>query len=89
MSLPPSPLDQHPDPLGAEIVPTEGGTHAAYGQVGQWIEDASKKEPSAGALGRMELLRAWDALPADGRKALVKAARVLLAREIGEGKQGG
>jgi hypothetical protein len=80
----PSPFQNHPDPMVNKVVPTEGGTHPAYGQVGQWIEDASKKEPSAGAIGRMELLRAWDQLPADGRKALVKAARVLLAREAGE-----
>ncbi len=50
------------------------------------IEDASKKELSAGAIGRMEMLRAWDSLPADGRKALVKAARVLLARESRNGE---
>ncbi len=28
-------FDVYPDPLGSEVVPTEGGTHPAYGQVGQ------------------------------------------------------
>ena len=87
MTLRPSPFDQHPNPLEAEIVPTQGGTHPAYGHVQRWIDAASRKQPSAGSLGRAELLRAWDQLPADGRKALVKAARVLLARE--RGSEGG
>ena len=83
MSLPPSPFDQHPDPLGSEVVPTEGVQHPEFGQVGEWIDKAMASEPSAGTIGRMELLRAWDQLPADGRKQLVRAARVLLAREKG------
>lgn len=77
------PFKHHPNPLGAVIVPTEGGKHPAYGQVRRWIEAATASEPSAGTLGRMELLRIWNYLPADGRKNLVKAARVLLAREKG------
>jgi len=80
----PSPFDHHPDPLRAVVHPEEGMDHGAFGQVAMWITKAMAELPSGGALGRMELLKIWDALPVEERKKLVQARRVLLSREMGE-----
>jgi len=79
-----SPFEHHPDPLRAVVHPEEGIDRAAFGQVAMWITKAMAEPPSGGTLGRMELLKIWDALPVGERKKLVQAGRVLLAREIGE-----
>lgn len=79
MPLPPAPFEGRPNPLDASIEPAEVFKHPAAGEVGKWIDKALHGPPSPGVVGRMELLRHWDQLPADKRKALL-----LLAREMSQ-----
>ena len=82
MPLPPAPFDGRPNPLDARIEPAEVFQHPAAGEVGHWIDKALHGPPSLGVVGRMELLRHWDRLPADKRRALL-----LLAREMSQAEQ--
>jgi hypothetical protein len=82
MPLPPAPFDSRPNPLDTRIEPAEVFEHPAAGAVGQWIDKALHGPPSPGVVGRMELLRHWDHLPADKRRALL-----LLAREMSQAEQ--
>ena len=77
MRNPPDPFKDHPDPLGIQVEPTEAIRHPAYGEVSAWIEESMSKPPSAGELGRVELLRHWNRLSREKRKVLL-----LLAREM-------
>ncbi|WP_043840198.1 hypothetical protein [Muricoccus aerilatus] len=82
MPLPPTPFDGRPNPLDATIEPAEVFQHPAAGEVGKWIDKALHGPPSPGAVGRMELLRHWERLPADKRRMLL-----LLAREMSQAEQ--
>ena len=81
MPMSPGPVEDRPKPLDAKIEPTEAIRHPAYGQVSAWIDKAMKGPPSASTVGRMELMRHWDRLPAEKRQMLL-----LLAREMMQGE---
>ena len=90
MPLPPAPFDDRPDPLGAKIEPAEVFQHPAAGEVGTWIDKALHGPPSPGTVGRMELLRHWDRLPADKRRMLLLSAREMSqAEQASENSTGG
>ena len=76
-------FQHYPDPLGAEVVPAEAVEQPAYGSVSAWIDAATRGPPSAGRVGRMELLKHWTRLPAERRKLVL-----LLAREMTEAETG-
>lgn len=86
MSLPPAPFDDRPDPLGARIEPTEVFQHPAAGEVGKWIDKALHGPPSPVTLGRMELLRHWDRLPADKRRMLLSAREMSQEEQTSESR---
>ena len=75
------PFDDPPDPLDAEISPSEAIRHPAYGQVSAWIDKAMEGPPSPGTIGRMELLRHWDRLPGEQRQMLLLLAREMMQAE--------
>ena len=81
MPMPPGPFDERPNPLNAEIKPAEAIRHPAFGQVSAWIDKAMEGPPSPGTIGRMELVRHWDRLPAEKRQLLL-----LMAREMMQGE---
>lgn len=82
MTLPPGPFDDRPNPLDASIEPAELFQHPAAGEVSKWIDKAMCGPPSSGSIGRMELLRHWDRLPADKRKLLLLLAREMSQSEV-------
>jgi hypothetical protein len=83
MTLPPGSPDDDPDGPGAADGLHEVIQHPAAREVGKMIDKALEWPPSAGQLGRMELLRHWDGLSAAKRKALL-----LVAREMSQGERG-
>ncbi|WP_426959745.1 hypothetical protein [Muricoccus radiodurans] len=64
----------------AENLSTDAGQPAprglySLGEVGEMIRVALLHPPSAGAIGRMELLWRWDHLTEEKRKSLLRFAR--------------
>jgi hypothetical protein len=83
MTLPPGPFDIPSGAPAAEAEPAIVIAHPAASQVSAWIDKALFAPPSAGTIGRMELLRHWDGLSTEKRQMLL-----LLAREMCQGERG-
>jgi len=72
-------FDRHAKSPASRITPAEASRPHGDGRLEGWIDQALLAPPSAGPLGRMDLLRHWNRLSGDEKKALLS-----FAREIGK-----